>query len=138
MQIGTTLNILPPAIAKAYNAKFTPPASYDSDLELYYVDCNAKVPPFAVKIGGKTFTIDGRDQVVPNGIDGNGKNVCISGTQPGTENDDFYILWVEQFSWSLKLIVDHYKIRGDVFLHNVISTFNIKAEEITLSQRAKY
>jgi hypothetical protein len=76
LDTGTTLNYLPPAIAKAYNAKFVPPATYDGVYQLYVVDCNATAPPFAVVIGGKKFTIDGRDNILP--ID---TTFCISGTQ---------------------------------------------------------
>jgi hypothetical protein len=94
--LGTTLNYVPTDIAKAYNAKFSPPATYVEDEDTYYVDCKAKVPAFSVKIGGQSFAVDGRDNVLPVGTDEDGNEVCISGTQNGGSADDgnIFILWV--------------------------------------------
>jgi hypothetical protein len=118
---GTTLNYLPTALADAYNARFVPPAVFSADAGVYYVDCDAKVPSFAVQIGGKKFTIDAKDQILPStGPDG--KVQCISGTTDGGDPADPNSLY----------------IMGDTFLHNVVATFNIKTEQISLSQRAKY
>ncbi|KAF8335390.1 aspartic peptidase domain-containing protein, partial [Cantharellus anzutake] len=119
LDTGTTLNFLPTHIARAYNSKFSPPATYVASDGVYYVHCNAKVPEFSVKIGSKAFSIDARDQVVPTGSkDGNGEDICISGTQDGGPGNTFVL--------------------GDVFLHNVVSTYNIHSNQITLSQRAPY
>lgn len=84
---GTTLNYLPTTLADAYNARFVPPAVFSPDDGAYIVNCNAKVPSFAVQIGGKTFTIDGKDQILPStGPDG--KVQCISGTTDGGDPAD--------------------------------------------------
>ncbi|KAJ6525127.1 acid protease [Mycena capillaripes] len=122
LDTGTTLNLVPTDVAAAYNAKFHPEAMLDEDFfGFYVVDCNATVPDFGVVIGGKTFSIDVRDQIIPAGTDDNGDIICITGTQDGGPDtaDDIFIL-------------------GDVFLHNVVSTFNPVAREVTLTQRAKY
>ncbi|KAJ6536853.1 aspartic peptidase domain-containing protein [Mycena capillaripes] len=121
LDTGTTLNFVPTDVAAAYNAAFHPPAVFDEDFGLFVVDCNARVPVFGVVIGGKTFTIDGRDQIIPAGTDDDGNIICITGTQDGGPDvaEDIFIL-------------------GDVFLHNVVSTFNPVAGEVTLTQRAKY
>jgi len=121
LDTGTTLNFVPTDVAASYNAQFHPPAVLDTDADLYVVDCNAQVPEFNVIIGGKTFTIDGRDQILPAGTDDNGNIICITGTQDGGPDvaEDIFIL-------------------GDVFLHNVVSTFNPIAGQVTLTQRAKY
>ncbi|KAJ7458601.1 aspartic peptidase domain-containing protein [Mycena latifolia] len=118
---GTTLNVLPAALARAYNAQFKPKAQYDAQDNLYIVACNAKAPVFSVKIGGVVFTIDPQDQVLPAGTDENGNEVCISGTQSGGPDlpGEFFIL-------------------GDVFLHNVVTTFNPIQREVTITQRAPY
>jgi len=118
---GTTLNYVPTAIAKAYNAKFVPPAKFNKEQDTYFVSCTAKAPAFEVTLGGVSFSIDGRDQILPAGQDDSGKEICQSGTQDGGLDtpDTIFIL-------------------GDVFLHNVVATFDIKKEQITLSQRAKY
>jgi hypothetical protein len=83
---GSTFNWVPTAVAAAYNALFTPPATLDDDL-MYVVPCNATAPAFAVVVGGKSFVIDPRDQVVPIGKDGNGAPLCYSGTQDNGPDD---------------------------------------------------
>jgi hypothetical protein len=94
MRLGTTLNYLPNSVAKAFNAAFKPPATYVEDEGTYYVSCTAKAPAFSVVIGGKSFAIDGRDNILPVGTDDNGKELCISGTQEGGSiaNGDIFIL----------------------------------------------
>ncbi|KAF7344192.1 Acid protease [Mycena venus] len=121
LDTGTTLNFVPTDVAAAYNAQFHPPATLDEDFGLFVVDCNARVPQFGVVIGGKTFQIDARDQILPAGTDDNGNIICITGTQDGGPDvaEDIFIM-------------------GDVFLHNVVSTFNPVAGEVTLTQRARY
>ncbi|KAJ7865336.1 acid protease [Mycena olivaceomarginata] len=121
LDTGTTLNFVPTDVAAAYSAQFKPPATLDPDFGLYLVDCDAKVPAFNVVIGGKTFTVDARDQIIPAGTDDNGNIICITGTQDGGPDVDGDIF-----------------ILGDVFLHNVVSTYNPVAGEVTLTQRAKY
>ncbi|KAJ6485608.1 aspartic peptidase domain-containing protein [Mycena sanguinolenta] len=118
---GTTLNYLPTKVAKAYNAQFVPKAKFDKDSGLYFVECNATVPAFSVTLGTESFPIDARDQILEAGTDDDGNVVCISGTQDGGEDtpDTVFIL-------------------GDVFLHNVVSTFNIKTDELTITRRKKY
>ncbi|KAJ7493834.1 acid protease [Mycena latifolia] len=121
LDTGTTLNFMSTDVTAQYNAKFQPPAVLDEDAGLYIVDCNATVPEFGVKIGGKTFTIDARDQILPAGTDDEGNIICITGTQDGGPD-----------------VADNIFILGDVFLHNVVATFNPIQAEITLTQRAKY
>ena len=81
LDTGTTFNYLPSALAKAYNSQFVPPATHDGNW--YFVDCNATVPEFAVKIGGTKFTIDAADNIMPVGADTNGTIICASGIQDG-------------------------------------------------------
>ncbi|KAJ7483177.1 acid protease [Mycena latifolia] len=121
LDTGTTLNYLPSKVAKAYNTGFVPTATYDEDQGLYFVGCNATAPAFSVTIGGKNFPIDARDQILEAGTDDDGNLVCISGTQDGGADtpDNVFIL-------------------GDVFLHNVVSTFNIEANTMTVTRRRKY
>ncbi|KAJ7643179.1 acid protease [Mycena rosella] len=114
---GTTLNLMPSAVAQKYNAAFN--ATWRDGQ--YYVDCAAKAPPFAVVLGGKTFTIDGRDQIVSFGKDADGKEMCISGTQDGGPDMQGSVF-----------------ILGDVFLHNVVTTFDIQKNQVTVSQRQHY
>ncbi|KAJ6541051.1 acid protease [Mycena vulgaris] len=118
---GTTLNFMDTNTTAAFNAQFVPPAVLDENFGLYIVDCDAKVPTFGVKIGGKTFTIDARDQILPAGEDDDGNIICITGTQDGGPD-----------------VAENIFILGDVFLHNVVTTFNPVAGEVTITQRAKY
>ncbi|KAJ7249768.1 aspartic peptidase domain-containing protein [Mycena haematopus] len=113
---GTTLNLVPSDVAQAYNKGF---GTWREGL--YYVDCAANAPPFSVTLGGATFTIDPRDQVVWVGKDESGEDSCISGTQDGGP-----------------LTTTAVFILGDVFLHNVVSTFDISKNQITFTQRQRY
>ncbi|KAJ6622083.1 aspartic peptidase domain-containing protein [Mycena sp. CBHHK59/15] len=114
---GSTMNWVPTDVAAAYAAQFQPPATLDEDSGMYLVDCNATVPPFSVILGGKEFTIDARDQILPSG----NAITCFTGTQDGG-------LAVTGNALTL----------GDVFLHNVVATFNPVAAEITITKRAAY
>ncbi|KAI0341432.1 acid protease [Trametopsis cervina] len=120
LDTGTTLNFVPTNVALAYNAQFDPPAQLDEEEDLFFVDCNAKAPPFSAVIGGKSFAVDGRDNIIPS-LDSDGTLVCISGVQDGGPNEDGNIF-----------------VLGDVFLHNVVATFDITNNTITLHERTKY
>ncbi|KAJ7636639.1 acid protease [Roridomyces roridus] len=122
---GTTINLLPTAVADAYNAQFIPPGFLDPVSGLFVVPCNATAPAFTVHVGGVAFDIDPRDQVIPqqNTTAGAepGSIFCVSGTQDGGSADDDTALFVL-----------------DVFLHNVVATLNPVDDEITLSERVPY
>ncbi|KAJ7125536.1 aspartic peptidase domain-containing protein [Mycena crocata] len=128
LDTGTALNVVPQDVAAAYAAAFKPPAVLTTVpnskiLSGFAVDCNAEAPEFLVTIGGKTFSIDSRDQIVPLTKWDNGTVICATGTQ-GTSalaNDPGAVM-----------------ILGDVFLYNVVTTYNLIAGEVTLTQRAKY
>jgi hypothetical protein len=75
---------VPSAVAAKFNAAFVPPATNSDEYGGYVVVCSAKVPDFKVTIGGKTFIIDARDQLLPFGAkNGKGQELCYSGTQDG-------------------------------------------------------
>ena len=139
LDTGTTLNYLPPNVAQAYNSKFVPKAMYNATQHTYFVSCNATAPAFTVEIAGTKFTVDGQDQILPAGTDDNGNEICISGTQDGGDPSNpktIYILCV-RFCPSSVILTNEF-IRGDVFLHNVVATFNIQTNTVTLTQRASY
>ncbi|KAJ7619810.1 acid protease [Mycena polygramma] len=115
---GTTLNLVPTEVARAYNTGW---GDVVWRAGTYYVDCAAQAPPFAVVFGGKTFAIDPRDQVVWVGKDTSGKDMCVSGMQDGGP-----------------VTMGSVFILGDVFLHNVVATFDIQRNQITVTQRQKY
>lgn len=75
---------MPHAVAAKYNAAFVPPATNSDRYGGYVVVCGAKVPDFEVMIGGETFIIDARDQLLPLGVKNDrGQELCFSGTQDG-------------------------------------------------------
>ncbi|KAJ7738050.1 acid protease [Mycena maculata] len=117
---GTTLNWVPTAVAEAYNALFSPAATLDPSTGMYVVDCNSTAPDFSVVVGATSFAIDPQDQVVPLRYS-NGTVYCVSGT--GDEGPD---------------VPGNLFILGDVFLHNVVATYNPIDGEVTLTQRAPY
>jgi hypothetical protein len=122
LDTGTTLDYVPTQVADAFAAAFDPPAVFDNDFGLYVVVCTATVPEFTVNIGGVEFTVDPADNLLPLGIsDDDGNALCGSGTTDGgaPEAGNIFIL-------------------GDTFLHNVVVTFNIETEEVTLTQREPY
>ncbi|KAJ7789057.1 aspartic peptidase domain-containing protein [Mycena olivaceomarginata] len=108
---GTTFNLLPNDVAAVFAAQFDPPANLTTN----------PLTAAGVTLGGKTFSIDPRPDCA--GYNGNGTIVCASGTQPisavGAAFQGQFLL-------------------GDVFLHNVVSTFNPIDGEVTLTQRAAY
>lgn len=98
---GTTLVYIPTPEALAFNALFDPPAYGYNETGLFFVDCNATAPSFAVTIAGETFEFNPFDLVMYAG-DGE----CISGVQDaGDLPDTTYIL-------------------GDTFLRNVLAVFD--------------
>ena len=142
LDTGTTVNWVPTELAKAYNVQFEPAATYVEDQGYYFVQCNATVPEFDVVIGGKTFTIDSKDQILRWlwSTDESGEELCISGTQDGGDPSDPNTIY----------------LMGDVFLHNVVvclpwlvllaiaesyysqTTFNVRKNVVTVTQREAY
>ena len=106
---GTTLIYLPTDLADDINSKFSPPAG--NDFGVYAVDCDAKIPQFAVVIGGQNFWINPRDMIL------NDDGTCFSGIADGGTGP--YIL-------------------GDVFFKNVIAVFDVGAAEMRFAPREFY
>lgn len=77
--------------------------------------CNAKVPYFAVVIGGVSFSVDPRDMVQD---DNTGTANCVAGVSDG-DPFDFYTL-------------------GDVFLKNVVVVFDVRASQLKFRSRGFY
>ncbi|KAJ7620402.1 acid protease [Roridomyces roridus] len=123
LDTGTTLSLLPSSAARAFNAAFRPLAQWDLHTQTYYVPCNATAPSLGVKLGGRVFNTDPRDAVVWVGKDEKGHDVCVSGVQDaGGDAEDEGLVF----------------ILGDMFLHNVVSTFDIGQNRVTITQRKPY
>ncbi|OAA57967.1 Peptidase aspartic [Niveomyces insectorum RCEF 264] len=97
MDSGTSANFVPTTAAAAINALFDPPAVFNKTLNYYVVDCDAKPPLVAYRIGaqaaagtnssasaGRLMPIDARDMIVRslNGLPGY-ENVCFSSVADG-------------------------------------------------------
>jgi hypothetical protein len=139
LDTGTTLNYLPKPIAAAVNKQFKPPATYSEEEGVYTVACNATAPAFSVVLGGVAFAVDGKDLIVPAGTDAQGSEVCVSGIQDGgpySPNDLFILCVLWLFDEASGLLT--HSCSGDVFLHNVVATFQTAANAITVTERTKY
>jgi hypothetical protein len=90
-------------------------------------------------IGGVKFPFDSRDLIIPV-TNAEGEVICQSsvwnaGSQP---SDQVYILWVAS-----RYLRPHHTHRfrsnsGGVFMHNVVTTFNLETNTTTLTQRQPY
>ncbi|CZT24586.1 uncharacterized protein RCC_10311 [Ramularia collo-cygni] len=106
---GTTLCYVSSAVAEAVAAAFNPPAQYDESTSVYFVDCTAKAPIFGVSISKKIFWVNSLDLIINLGGE-----TCVMGIQPN---------------------LGGLSILGDVFMKNVVSVFDIGAEEMRFSAR---
>ena len=109
---GTSLLYAPDAVAAGVGAAFSPPASYSQETDTYYVSCTARAPVFGVSIGSKIFYVNALDLIVPSS-----EGQCVSGVQPN---------------------MGGLTILGDVWMKNVISVFDIGAEEMRFAAREFY
>ena len=93
LDTGTAANFIPSSLAKDINAQFVPPGVYNATLAYWVVDCDAKAPYAAYKIGGKEMPIDPRDMIVRslNGIPGY-EDVCFSAFADGGGIGDLMII----------------------------------------------
>lgn len=106
---GTSLCYVADDVVAEVAAAFSPPAEYDDSAGAYFVDCAAKAPIFGVSIAKKIFYINKLDLIVNLGGD-----TCVMGLQP---------------------TFGGLNILGDVFMKNVISVFDIGAEEMRFAAR---
>lgn len=113
---GTASVLLPAAIAKQFNAQWSPPATLDRGGAGWVVDCNAKVPKFGVKIGGVMLYIESEDLMTPHEVGMPGEK-CQSAVQ---QND---------FPGGGML--------GSTFLKNVVAVFDVGGAELRFAQRVR-
>ncbi|KAJ5627517.1 hypothetical protein N7528_004944 [Penicillium herquei] len=112
---GNYISYLPSAIVDPINALFSPPAVYDSDLELYVVDCAAKTPEFGIYLGDKMFFHNGSDLIYQTG-DG----YCVSSL--GSSAD------VSLGDITLNIV-------GVPFLKNVVAVFDFGNDEMRFAKK---
>lgn len=112
---GNYISYLPPAIVEPINALFSPPATYDSDLRLYVVDCSAKAPEFGISLGDQTFYHDGSDLIYQTA-----EGVCVSNLASSAE--------VSLGGITLNII-------GVPFLKNVVAVFDFGKNEMRFAKK---
>lgn len=115
---GNYISYLPPAVVEPINALFSPPATYDSDLGLYVVDCSAKAPEFGLSLGDQTFYHDGSDLIYQTA-----EGVCVSNLASSAE--------VSLGDITLNII-------GVPFLKNVVAVFDFGNNEMRFAKKLSY
>lgn len=112
---GNYMSYLPDAIVDPINALFSPPATYDSDSELYIVDCSAKAPEFGLSLGDQTFYHDGSDLIYQTS-----EGFCVSSLASSSE--------VCLGDITLNII-------GVPFLKNVVAVFDFGENEMRFAKK---
>jgi hypothetical protein len=112
---GTAAMLLPTDIAKAFNALWSPAATFDRNAG-WVVPCNAKAPKFGVKIGGVMVWVEGEDLMTPHepGMPG---NLCASAVQQAS--------------------VPGSGMLGSSFLKAVVAVFDVGGAELRFAQRIR-
>ncbi|KAK4197002.1 aspartic peptidase domain-containing protein [Triangularia verruculosa] len=113
---GTTLCYLPPNLADAINAAYSPPGVYMWMYGAYFTDCNAISPLVAVILNGVKYYINPQDMLYRNMVDPI-SGLCMTGIASGGAGP--YIL-------------------GDVFMQNALSIFDIGQAKMRFIPRDKY
>jgi hypothetical protein len=94
---------LAPALSKAVNNAFQPPAVFFYDFGAYFVDCDAIPPPLSITINGVDFVINPRDMIYQGVVDPH-SHMCLSAVASGGQGP-----------WVL----------GDTFLQNVVAIYDV-------------
>ncbi|KAK4222757.1 putative eukaryotic aspartyl protease [Podospora fimiseda] len=116
IDVGATLSILPKSIVNPLYAAFDPPAIYISGTGLFFAPCNATVPKFGVKIGGRTFSFAPEDLLRQTVRDRSGEYCRVGVTDVSSGP---YVLGV---SW----------------LTSVVAVFDVFNSEMRFASRIEY
>jgi len=103
---GSTVNSVPTAIAAAVNAQFQPAATL-GDSGTWFVDCNAKAPPFGIVVGGVKFLVNPVDMLRPE------PNGQCSSTVTATNGD---------------------AILGDSWMRSVVAVFDVGNKQLQFTK----
>ncbi|KAK4507681.1 hypothetical protein PRZ48_001416 [Zasmidium cellare] len=109
---GTSLCYVPDDVAAEIADAFNPPAYWDSSTYAYFVDCEATAPVFGVSIEQKIFYINAEDLIIPVS-----ESLCVTGVQPR---------------------MGGLNILGGTFMKNVLTVFDIGAEQLRFAARQFY
>ncbi|KAK4195847.1 aspartic peptidase domain-containing protein, partial [Triangularia verruculosa] len=116
IDVGATLSLLPKGLVQQLYAAFDPPAKYLSTNGLFFALCNATVPKFGLKIGGKPFYFAPDDLLRQTARDPSGEYCRIGVTDV---NGGPYVLGVS-------------------FLTSVLAVFDIENTEMRFASRTRY
>ncbi|KAF2159236.1 hypothetical protein M409DRAFT_71135 [Zasmidium cellare ATCC 36951] len=109
---GTSLCYVPDDVAAELADAFDPPATWDASTYAYFVDCDATAPVFGVSIEEKIFFVNAEDIIIQIN-----DNLCVTGIQPN---------------------LGGLNILGGTFMKNVLTVFDIGAEQLRFAARQFY
>lgn len=115
---GTAPNFIPSAAAADLNEQFLPPAVFNETLGYWTVDCNAKAPFAAYKIGGKVMPMNPKDMIVRslNGLQGY-EDVCFSAFADGGLPGNGNVFLIGEV-WQLSYVVAYDQGRSQMHFAN--------------------
>ena len=113
LDTGTTMTMLPTGLLLAYFRQI--PGGVRQEQGLYWALCDAKLPKFGVKIGGKTFYLRDEDIMYQEVRGGRRGEYCELGL--------------------VDLAPDGPFILGESFLNAVVTVFDVGASEIRIYER---
>lgn len=120
---GTFVNRLPDDIADKFNAAFDPPAQFNSTYQIYGTSCDAKVPDFALIIGGKLFKPSAKDMLQP--LSPGDKSICVTAITKSFNN-----------LGNKKIFPQGLQVLSDMFLNSVVTEFDLGKKEVRFGLRA--
>ncbi|KAL5118631.1 hypothetical protein ACEQ8H_003482 [Pleosporales sp. CAS-2024a] len=107
---GTSLLYFPNQIAQYIASLFNPPARYNSNTNIYLVQCTAQAPRIGVRIGGQSYFIS-RDDLMNTGPG------AVGGSTVGANPGECALAVQNGMGGTLVL--------GDTFLKNVLVVFDL-------------
>jgi hypothetical protein len=129
LDCGTSANFVPSPAAADINAQFSPPGVLNETLGYWTVDCTAKAPFVAFKIGGKVMPMDPRDMIVRslNGLPGF-ENICFSSIADGGP-----LTFIEDGT-----LTDNVFIIGEVWQRSHVVAYDIGRTMLHFADRRPY
>jgi hypothetical protein len=112
---GAAYNMLPSTITEKLYGLYQPKATLGDDVGRYYTDCNAKVPEFAIQIGGIAFKIPPENMIMQESRNAS-TGRCQTTLLPAPSGFPIYLV-------------------GLPFLQSVLSIIDIGAAEIRFAAR---
>lgn len=120
---GTTLIYLPDRVADYVASLFQPPATFNTNSQLYLVNCTATAPRVGVTVAGKTYFIS-TDDLMNRGSGSVGGAAVGAGT--GT------------CALAIQRAAGGASVLGDSWLKNVLAVFDLGGNKVRVARREVY